>query len=184
MSSRETSARTNSPPLQGRGRGWGLSAARNADLASFAQDMRRNPTEPEKRLWHALSQSQLGGFKFRRQAVIGPFIADFLCPQKALVVEVDGETHDVDRDQPRDRALQRMGYAVVHVTNAEVMHNIDGVRAFILGTLEATPDRRASPHPNPSPEGEGLDRSALPSPSGEGLGVGALPAAQPRKNDI
>ncbi|MCJ2187462.1 endonuclease domain-containing protein [Novosphingobium sp. 2638] len=118
--------------------------------------MRRNPTEPEKRLWRALSRSQLGGFKFRRQAQVGPFIADFLCPQKALIVEVDGETHDVDSDRRRDAALHGMGFAVVHVTSPDVMHNIEGVQAAILGALHARPDRWESPHPNPSPEGEGL----------------------------
>ncbi|WP_229813628.1 endonuclease domain-containing protein [Novosphingobium colocasiae] len=148
--------RTNSPPLQGRGKGWGLSAARNADIAGFARGMRREPTEPEKRLWRALSRSQVGGYKFRRQAVIGPFIADFLCPQKALVVEVDGETHDVDTDRGRDAALRRMGFIVLHVTNADVMRNLQGVVTSVLSALHEAPDRWARPHPNPSPEGEGL----------------------------
>jgi very-short-patch-repair endonuclease len=53
--------------------------------------MRREPTEPEKRLWRNLSNRQLDGHEFRRQTTIEPFIADFLCPAKALIVEVDGE---------------------------------------------------------------------------------------------
>jgi very-short-patch-repair endonuclease len=65
-------------------------------LGERAHAMRRDPTEPEKRLWRHLSNSQLGGFKVRRQAVIAPFIADFLGPAKALVVEVDGDTHEVE----------------------------------------------------------------------------------------
>ena len=125
MTSRDHAKRTDSPPLQGRGQGWGLSANRMAEIAGYAQEMRRNPTEPEIRLWRQLSRSQLGGFKFRRQAEIGPFIADFLCPQKALIVEVDGETHDVDQDRGRDMALERLGYSVFHVTNPDVMGNID-----------------------------------------------------------
>ena len=147
----------NTPPLQGRGRGWGLSANRNAEIAHYAHEMRRNPTEPEKRLWRALSNRQLGEHKFRRQARIGPFIADFLCPQKAQVVEVDGETHDVDTDRGRDMALGRLGFRVLHVTNADVMRNIEGVLTAILAALDATPDRWTRPHPNPSPEGEGLN---------------------------
>jgi len=157
LSPQDTARRSGSPPLQGRGKGWGLSASRNAEIAGYAREMRCNPTEPEKRLWRALSRSQLGGFKFRRQAPVGPFIADFLCPQKALIIEVDGETHDVDVDRSRDNALQRMGFSVLHVTNSNVMHNIDGVLTAILGALRAAPDRWASPHPNPSPEGEGLE---------------------------
>jgi very-short-patch-repair endonuclease len=125
-------------------------------LDGFAREMRRAPTEPEKRLWIQLSRSQLAGHKFRRQSVIGPFIADFLCPQKALIVEVDGDTHIADVDDRRDRALIGMGYRIMRVANRDVMHNIEGVCAAILDALEQAPDRWASPHPNPSPEGEGL----------------------------
>jgi len=120
--------------------------------------MRRAPTEPEKRLWGKLSRSQLGGHKFRRQAVIGPFIADFLCAQKALIVEVDGDTHDASADRKRDGELQRLGFLVVHVANADVMNNLEGVCEAILRALDEAPDRWARPHPNPSPEGEGLFR--------------------------
>ncbi len=118
--------------------------------------MRREPTAPEKRLWAHLSRSQLGGFKFRRQAVVGHYIADFLCPATSLIVEVDGDTHaDTDRDNRRDAALAELGFKVVHIANTDVMRNIEGVLAHLLGTLQAMPARR-TPHPNPSPEGEGL----------------------------
>jgi very-short-patch-repair endonuclease len=167
---RDQAKQTNSPPLQGRGRGWGLSANRIAEIAHYAQEMRCNPTEPEIRLWRALSRSQLGGYKFRRQALIGPFIADFLCPQKAFIVEVDGETHDVDKDRGRDKALGRLGFRVFHVTNPDVMRNMAGVLTAILGQLQEVPDRWDRPHPNPSPEGEGLKKSATQSPSPEGEG--------------
>ncbi|RQW43049.1 endonuclease domain-containing protein [Novosphingobium sp. LASN5T] len=153
---RDQAKHQNLPPLQGRGRGWGLSATRVEEIARFAAEMRREPTEPEKRLWHVLSRSQLDGYKFRRQAQVGPFITDFLCPQKALAIEVDGETHDIETDRRRDTALRKLGFGVLHVANADVMRNIDGVRQAILGALEAAPDRWDRPHPNPSPEGEGL----------------------------
>ena len=107
---RDEAQRLNTPPLQGRGRGWGLSAGRLEELAGYARKMRRNPTEPEKRLLRKLSNSQLGDHKFRRQSLIGPLIADFLCPQKGLIVQVDGETHDVDLDRGRDAVLRRMGF--------------------------------------------------------------------------
>jgi len=144
---------TQAPPLQGRGRGWGLSAERLAELHRRAADMRRNPTEPEKRLWRHLSNSQLGGFKFRRQQVIGYFIADFVCPSAKLIVEVDGDTHDEAKDRLRDEILSGHGFRVIRVTNTDVMQNMDGVLAFISEALRKA-DR---PHPNPSPEGEGLD---------------------------
>ncbi len=120
--------------------------------------MRREPTGPEIRLWGALSRSQLSGFKFRRQTVIGSFITDFLCPQKALIVEVDGDTHDIEADRRRDLALRSLGFSVLHVTNIDVMQNLGGVCGAILSALEQAPDRWASPHPNPSPEGEGLQQ--------------------------
>jgi very-short-patch-repair endonuclease len=119
--------------------------------------MRNHPTEPEKRLWRNLSNSQLGGFKFRRQEVIGRAIVDFFCPAAKLCVEVDGETHaDPSRDRRRDAYLRSFGLSVLHVTNHDVMHNPEGALMVILSALEAP----YSPHPNPSPEGEGLVESA------------------------
>ena len=115
--------------------------------------MRRNPTEPEKRLWRHLSASQLGGHKFRRQAVIGYFIADFFCPLKKLIVEVDGDTHDIDSDSKRDDWLRKQGYRTVRFGNLDVMGNMDGVLLDLLRILEETPDRwvgrQASTTPTP-----------------------------------
>jgi very-short-patch-repair endonuclease len=148
--------RPEAPPLQGRGLGWGLSNVQLKELHRRAAEMRRNPTEPEKRLWRHLSDRKLDGHKFRRQSVIGRFIADFLCPQKALIVEVDGDTHDQFKDRSRDDILIGLGFRVVRVTNADVMANMDGVLQHILGALASAPDRWDNPHPNPSPEGEGL----------------------------
>ena len=151
---RDQAKQLNTPPLQGRGRGWGLSASTIEELQSRARDMRNNPTEPEKRLWRHLSNSQLGGFKFRRQQVIGHFIADFVCPSTQLIVEVDGDTHDEDKDRARDGTLSEHGFRTIHITNHDVMNNMDGVLIFISQALRQT----ERPHPNPSPEGEGLER--------------------------
>ena len=147
------------PPLQGRGLGWGLSNKRLAELQAFARENRNAPTQPEIVLWSRLSRSQLGGYKFRRQSVIGPFIADFMCPQKAVIVEVDGHTHtDPAQDARRDAMLRELGFWVWHVSNHDVMTNVAGVLQQLLQVLDAAPDRWSSPHPNPSPEGEGLSR--------------------------
>jgi len=113
--------------------------------------MRNNPTEPEKYLWRALCNSQLG-FKFRRQSVIAPYIVDFFCPARALII--DGHTHVSEDDCMRDHFLERQGYRTIRFTNLDVMSNIDGVLQIIVSTAAAQPDRW--PHPNPSPEGEGL----------------------------
>jgi len=149
--------RRNSPTLQGRGRGWGLSVDHLDRLHGFAREMRNAPTAPEQKLWSRLSRSQLGGFKFRRQATIGNRIVDFLCPQRGLIIEVDGDTHiDPAADARRDEALGIAGYRVARVTNSDVMTNVDGVLTLVLETLMSLPDRRDIPHPNPSPSGEGL----------------------------
>jgi very-short-patch-repair endonuclease len=149
--------RPEAPPLQGRGLGWGLSVEKLRELHRRAAEMGRNPTEPEKRLWRHLSNGQLGGHKFRRQSVLGRFIADFLCPQKALILEVDGDTHDETKDRLRDDVLARRGFRVVRVTNDDVMRNMDCVLHVVLAALREAPARWDNPHPNPSPEGEGLE---------------------------
>ena len=145
------------PSLQGRGLGWGLSHERLAELHGFGRENRNNPTQPEIVLWSRLNRSQLAGHKFRRQAVIGPYIADFMCPRKALVVEVDGHTHtDPVADARREARLRELGFQVLRVTNTDVMGNLEGVLELILLTLTALPDRWNRPQPDPSPEGEGL----------------------------
>ena len=156
LTSRDVARINATPPLQGRGKGWGVAVGKQDELLARARAMRAQPTEPEKRLWRVLSGAQLSGYKFRRQSVIGDYIVDFLCPSKGLVVEVDGDTHDdIERDAQRDTYLRAQGYGVVHVTNHDVMANIGGVCDLLLAHLKALPGRRP-PHPNPSPEGEGL----------------------------
>ena len=151
LTPRDEAKRLSTPPLQGRGKGWGVSAARLEELHARAKEMRNNPTEPEKRLWRLLSRKQIGA-KFRRQSVIPPYIADFLCPELKLIVEVDGDTHDQPVDLRRDAALAALGYRVARVSNQDVMTNIEGVLELILSALAGS----SVPHPNPSPEGEGL----------------------------
>lgn len=148
--------RPEAPPLQGRGLGWGLSVEKLDELHARAREMRRNPTEPEKRLWRHLSNGQLDGLKFRRQEVIGRYIADFMCPSRGLIVEVDGDTHDMAKDRLRDDVLAHHGFRVVRVGNGDVMTNMEGVVEAIR-LAAAGRSSRHSPHPNPSPEEEGLE---------------------------
>lgn len=156
---RDQARQTNAPPLQGRGRGWGLSAERIDGLQARAREMRNNPTEPEKRLWRRLSNGQLEGFKFRRQQVIGQHIADFVCPARKLIVELDGDTHEAVADKARDAALAQFGYRVIHIANHDVMTNVEGALRLIAEML----CQEAKPHPTPSPEGEGFTDTQGPS---------------------
>jgi len=116
--------------------------------------MRHEPTPFEVILWRHLSGSKLGGFKFRRQHVLDRRIVDFFCPARKLVVEIDGDTHDPLRDAVRDRELEAEGYRIMRFSNAQIGKEIEAVLQVILNACLAAPERW--PHPNPSPEGEGL----------------------------
>ena len=122
-------------------------------LIDRAKQLRSASTPFEAQLWRQLSRSQLGGYKFRRQYVIGNCIANFFCPQKGLIVEVDGDTHRPERDVSRDALNRHYGFETIRFSNADVGKNIGGVLAHLLEKLEALPDRW--PHPHPSPKGEG-----------------------------
>jgi very-short-patch-repair endonuclease len=111
-------------------------------IGDHAKDNRNNPTEPELRLWRHFSRSQLGGFKFRRQHVIGGRIVDFFCPAVALVIEIDGHTHDAELDRARDAALASRGYVTLRFTNVDVMQNIEGVLETILERAQSLPLRQ------------------------------------------
>jgi very-short-patch-repair endonuclease len=78
-------------------------------LRGFARGLRREATDAERRLWSLLRNRQLGGFKFRRQVPIGPYIADFICFDRRLIIEADGGQHaDSAYDEARDAWLRRM----------------------------------------------------------------------------
>ena len=145
------------PPLQGRG--WGGAADETEfvrQLYARAAEMRRNPTPFEIIMWKYLGRSQLAGFKFRCQHVIVPFVVDFFCPPKVLAVEIDGRTHEYQKDRARDAQLAKSGVTTLHFTNEEVANNIEGVITSIHYALNHIADRWQQPHPNPSPKGEGL----------------------------
>jgi very-short-patch-repair endonuclease len=139
--------------------------------------MRSNPTEPERRLWMELRSKRLFGYKFCRQEVIGSRIVDFFCPAKGFAIEIDGHTHDLERDLRRDRHMLRdFGFRVVRFTNEDVMRNCDGVLTSLKMALDAQADRwpnRSEHHPPaPSSEEEWEEVLKAPSSSEEGVGGG------------
>lgn len=89
-------------------------------------------------MWSHLRSRRLGGFKFRRQAPVDRFIADFLCAEAKLVVEIDGPTHGsrTAADARRTQVFSAMGYLVLRFGNEDVLTNIDGVLDEIFHTLE------------------------------------------------
>jgi very-short-patch-repair endonuclease len=92
-------------------------------------------TLPEGLLWQVLRRRP-GGFKFRRQHPMGPFIADFYCPVARLVIEVDGASHDMGtnpaRDARRDAWLREEGLRVLRLPAADVMKDIESAVTAIL----------------------------------------------------
>jgi very-short-patch-repair endonuclease len=99
--------------------------------------LRRQATDAETRLWFELRDRQLRGFKFVRQEAIGPYIVDFVCRERRLIIEVDGGQHAENaRDRVRDDALAVAGYQVLRFWNSDVLSNTDGVLCAILARLE------------------------------------------------
>ena len=108
-------------------------------LLDRAKEMRKNPTPAEKKLWEALRRRNLNS-RFRRQHPISEYIVDFVCLEKQLIVEVDGEIHKYQMDKDAERQLlleQKKGYAVIRFSNDEVLNNIDSVLSRIERKLEA-----------------------------------------------
>ncbi|MGV0909788.1 endonuclease domain-containing protein [Martelella sp. FOR1707] len=103
----------------------------------FARTLRRNETDAEKLLWRELRNRNLNGFKFVRQYPIGPYIADFACREKALVVELDGAQHaESMRDTERTRYINKAGFSVIRFWNEEVLRERDDVLETIVAILE------------------------------------------------
>lgn len=101
-----------------------------------ARRLRRNATSPETKLWNRLRSRAINGHKFVRQEPIGPYVVDFVCRERRLVVEVDGGQHATDkRDVARDGWLKQHGYCVVRFWNNDVLRNIDGVLEVIAAAL-------------------------------------------------
>jgi very-short-patch-repair endonuclease len=96
-----------------------------------AKKLRANTTPHERILWRALKELPVDGTHFRRQAPIGPYIVDFFCPAKHLIIELDGGHHNDDETARRDRErqlwLEQEGYRVVRFWNSEITGNLTAV---------------------------------------------------------
>jgi very-short-patch-repair endonuclease len=114
-----------------------------------ARELRNNLTDAERKLWRKLRYRQVGGYRFRRQVPIGPYIVDFACLSHRLLIEIDGSQHDdnIAYDQARTRWLESRSYRVLRFWNGDVLQDIDGVLEAIHRVLLETP------HPNPPPQG-------------------------------
>ena len=94
-------------------------------------------SQAERVLWYNLRARRFYGWKFRHQVPIGPYVVDFLCPERRLIVEIDGDTHSALQDAGRDAWLAAHGYRIVRVSNLDVLTNLEGVLDRLAMELSA-----------------------------------------------
>jgi len=125
-----------------------------ANNTTTARHLRRHQTDAERILWFRLRGRRLAGWKFKRQVPIDRFIADFVCTDGKLIVELDGGQHAdrTSQDEERTRTLEAMGYLVLRFWNNDVMQNLEGVLEEIVNALNQ--QSLEPPHPTPLPCGE------------------------------
>jgi very-short-patch-repair endonuclease len=103
----------------------------------IARKLRRNQTDAERLLWSRLRDRRLAKAKFRRQTPIVDYVADFVCEDAKLIVEVDGSQHSENaRDAERTAVLEASGYKLLRFWNNDVITNLDGVLQRIVEMLE------------------------------------------------
>jgi very-short-patch-repair endonuclease len=102
-----------------------------------AKELRREMTPAEKILWEELRANKLG-VHFRRQQIIQGFIVDFYCHRAGLVIEVDGDVHDLQKeeDERREKVLTEMGLRIVRFGNDEVVRDLSAVVGKIREFVE------------------------------------------------
>lgn len=95
--------------------------------------LREQQTPAEKKLWEALRNRKLNNMKWRRQANIDLYIADFLCVEYRLIIEVDGGIHDQkqESDRVRTEVIGDHDYKVIRFNNEEVLHELPRVLRYI-----------------------------------------------------
>lgn len=128
-----------------------------------SKSLRSYQTKPELLLWKKLRAGRFHELKFRRQVPLGPYIVDFLCVQKKLIIEVDGDVHALKRvrDLKREKYFKSNGLRMLRFTNYQVKEAMGFVLQMIAHVTIHTP------LPNPLPMGEGDlgdDSSQLHSP--------------------
>jgi len=110
-------------------------------LKESAQRMRKYPTPAEAVLWNSLRGNKLG-VKFHRQHIIGDYIADFVCLEKNLIIEADGEYHNkvvaLEHDELRTDILKDKGYTILRFKNEQILNNCESVLDKIINFLETT----------------------------------------------
>lgn len=113
----------------------------NKHLQPYANKLRKEMTKAEACLWkYVLRARQLNGYAFRRQRPVLNYIADFMCIELRLIIEVDGITHywegALEKDTARQKALEAIGFTVLRFDDGEVLNNISNVHAYLVEWIE------------------------------------------------
>ena len=125
----------------------------NKNLQPYANSLRKQMTKAEACLWkYVLKARLMKGYSFRRQRPVLNYIADFMCKELKLVIEVDGITHTFDgakeRDEIRQQNLERAGFTVIRFDDEEVLTEINSVKKRIENVIKEL-------NPPPTPSGGG-----------------------------
>jgi 5-methyltetrahydrofolate--homocysteine methyltransferase len=130
-------------------------------LKEFALRHRSNPTQAEEILWNLVKSKQLEGYKFRRQHIIGSYIADLVCLDKRLIVEIDGLIHQLpenkESDAIRTKTLNKLGFKVLRVTNEEVINRTEETLKLISSSLNKQASIKEKPDLSSPFGGQGAD---------------------------
>jgi very-short-patch-repair endonuclease len=178
---------TPSPALRGKA-GMGVRKA-----VQRARELRKNPTDTERKLWHHIRDKQLDNFRFRRQRPIGKYIVDFICLEANLVIELDGGQHaeQLQYDAERTKYLTAQGLHVLRYWNNDVMQNIAGVlediRTALIQRVSLSTPSRPSPREGKEPtvpvEEVSAPMRSTPSPARGKAGMGALQSSPPSQKN-
>ncbi|NOT52612.1 MAG: DUF559 domain-containing protein [Chitinophagaceae bacterium] len=120
----------------------------NKNLQPYANSLRKNMTKAEACLWkYVLKAGQMKGFQFRRQRPVLKYIADFMCKELMLIIEVDGITHHWEeasrKDEQKQRALEAAGFTVLRFSDEEVLSNINRVYDYLEDWIEKKTNRQS-----------------------------------------
>ncbi|MGQ0558116.1 MAG: endonuclease domain-containing protein [Sphingosinicella sp.] len=156
----------------------GGGALTKRDRIQRARQLRREMSPSELALWELL-RGRPNGFQFRRQPLIGPFYPDFYCRPAGMIIEVDGDSHDMgdrpQRDGRRDRWFAALGIETLRIPAVEIHQDVGAVVEFIVRHCE----ERAPPPScgrSPSPRNRGEDKGTF----GSGCAVGTSPGRSSR----
>jgi len=125
----------------------------NKALQPYANRLRKEMTKAEACLWkYVLSAKKLSGYQFRRQRPVLNYIADFMCMELMLIIEVDGITHHweetIKKDEIRQKDLESAGFTVIRFSDEEVLNRIQVVHEYLEDWIEKKINQQVNPPPD------------------------------------